>query len=379
MATGTKPGTTTPEITVTPGKRYGGYVGLDNQGDRTTGRGRVMMGGYANNLLGLGDQLRVDVLDAYEKSNLFNGAIDYSLLPGGGRGTRLGLNYSHLNYRYNLSGLAFKGHSDSVGLYVTQPWIRTARARVDVRLDAGQQFLKDEYPDLFAGLTPSGVTLGRKQVSLGALSVTGSVLDLPGGLTGFGVTGTLGNVSLRSDMSRELGAAANSGGQFSRFNFQVNHDQQMWGPFSLYVGLNGQVANHNLDASQKFLMGGPSAVRAYDIGDGTVDQGAVATAELRLRQGITAPAWAGNAPQVTVAAFYDQGWGEQYRNNTSSQGSRLAGDNHLNLAGAGMYLTLSSPGDYALTMTWAHRTGVAEPNAVHNDHDRFWLSAVKTF
>ena len=29
------------------------------------------------------------------------------------------------------------------------------------------------------------------------------------------------------------------------------------------------------------------------------------------------------------------------------------GDNHLNLAGAGMYLTLSSPGDYALTMTWA--------------------------
>ena len=62
MASGTKPGTTTPEITVTPGKRYGGYVGLDNQGDRTTGRGRVMMGGYANNLLGLGDQLRVDVL-----------------------------------------------------------------------------------------------------------------------------------------------------------------------------------------------------------------------------------------------------------------------------------------------------------------------------
>ena len=47
----------------------------------------------------------------------------------------------------------------------------------------------------------------------------------------------------------------------------------MWGPFSLYVGLNGQVASHNLDASQKFLMGGPSAVRAYDIGDGTVDQG----------------------------------------------------------------------------------------------------------
>lgn len=379
MASGTKSGTTTPEITLAPGKTYGAYVGLDNQGDRTTGRSRVMLGGYVNNLAGLGDQLRVDVLDAYEKSNLFNGAIDYSLLAGGAHGTRLGLNYSHLNYRYNLNRMQFKGYSDNAGVYVTQPWVRTARARVDVRLDAAQQRLTDNYPDLFSGLTASGGTRGRKLVSLGMLSVIGSVAGLPGGLTGFGASGTVGNVNLRSDMSRELGAAADSGGQFARFNFQVNHDQQIGGPLSLYVGVKGQVANHNLDASQKFLMGGPSAVRAYDIGDGSVDQGTVATAELRLRQGISAPAWAGSAPQVTLAAFYDQGWGEQYRSNLSSQGSRLARDNHLNLAGAGLYLTLSSPGDYALTMTWARRTGAADPNAVHNNHDRFWLSAVKTF
>ncbi|WP_227740053.1 POTRA domain-containing protein [Achromobacter xylosoxidans] len=379
MASGTKSGTTTPEITLAPGKAYGAYVGLDNQGDGTTGRSRVMLGGYVNNLAGLGDQLRIDVLDAYEKSNLFNGAIDYSLLAGGAHGTRLGLNYSHLNYRYNLNRMQFKGYSDNAGVYVTQPWIRTARARVDVRLDAAQQRLTDNYPDLFSGLTASGGTRGRKLVSLGTLSVIGSVAGLPGGLTGFGASGTVGNVNLHSDMSRELGAAADSGGQFARLNFQVNHDQQISGPLSMYVGVKGQVANHNLDASQKFLMGGPSAVRAYDIGDGTVDQGAVASAELRLRRGINAPAWAGSAPQVTLAAFYDQGWGEQYRNNLSSQGGRLARDNHLNLAGAGLYLTLSSPGDYALTMTWARRTGAADPNAVRNDHDRFWLSAVKTF
>ncbi|ECY4647105.1 ShlB/FhaC/HecB family hemolysin secretion/activation protein, partial [Salmonella enterica subsp. enterica serovar Eastbourne] len=73
MKTGRLQGTTTPEITLTPGQRFGGYVGLDNQGDPTTGRSRVMAGGYANNLLGLGDQLRVDLLDAYEKSDLLNG------------------------------------------------------------------------------------------------------------------------------------------------------------------------------------------------------------------------------------------------------------------------------------------------------------------
>ncbi|EJE2441408.1 ShlB/FhaC/HecB family hemolysin secretion/activation protein, partial [Salmonella enterica] len=90
MKAGSRQGTTTPEITLTPGQRFGGYVGLDNQGDPTTGRSRVMAGGYANNLLGLGDQLRVDLLDAWEKSDLFNGTLDYSLLAGGGYGTRVG-------------------------------------------------------------------------------------------------------------------------------------------------------------------------------------------------------------------------------------------------------------------------------------------------
>lgn len=380
MKAGSQQGTTTPEITLTPGQRFGGYVGLDNQGDPNTGRSRVMAGGYANNLLGLGDQLRVDVLDAFERSDLFSGSLDYSLLAGGAYGTRIGANYSHLNYRYNLNKLGFKGYSDNWGLYVTWPWIRTSRARVDVRLDGGQQFLTDNYPEVFA--TASGSPRGRKTVSQGTLSVTGSVAGLPGGLTGFALSGTTGNVDLRSDISRGFSRQAGSGGQFSRFNYQANHDQQVWGPLSVYSGVKGQVADGNLDSSQKFLMGGPSAVRAYDIGDGSVDQGLVGTAEVRSRWAIPVQRWPGNDPQLTVAAFYDQGWGQQYRNNRGTDGRPLAsGNNHniLNLAGAGLYATVADAGSYALTMTWAHRTGNADPNAVHDDHDRFWVSAVKTF
>ncbi|EAW8016980.1 ShlB/FhaC/HecB family hemolysin secretion/activation protein [Salmonella enterica] len=369
MTSGSQQGTTTPEITLTPGQRFGGYVGLDNQGDPTTGRSRVMLGGYANNLLGPGDQLRVDLLDAYEKSDLFNGSLDYSLLAGGGYGTRVGVNYSHLNYHYNLSGLGFNGYSDNWGLYVSQPWIRTSRARVDVRLDGGQQFLTDIYPDELGGK-------GRKQVSSGALTLAGSVADLPGGVTGFGLTGTTGNVDLRNGTARLWNQ---NSGQFARFNYQINHDQQVWGPFSVYAGVNGQLANNNLDASQKFLMGGPSAVRAYDIGDGSVDEGVVGTAEVRSHWSLPALAWLGNAPGLTLATFYDQGWGEQWRNNDNGRGGRLADSNNLNLAGAGLYATVADAGNYALTIIWAHRTGNADPNAVHDDHDRFWVSAVKTF
>ncbi|QMN53896.1 ShlB/FhaC/HecB family hemolysin secretion/activation protein [Citrobacter freundii] len=369
MKAGSQQGTTTPEITLTPGQQFGGYVGLDNQGDPTTGRSRVMVGGYANNLMGLGDQLRVDLLDAWEKSDLFNGSLDYSLLAGGAYGTRVGANYSHLNYRYNLNRLGFKGYSDNWGIYATQPWIRTSRARVDVRLDGGQQFLTDTYPEGLGGK-------GHKQVSAGALTLTGSVADLPGGVTGFGLTGTTGTVDLRNETSRLWNQ---NGGQFTRFNYQMNHDQQVWGPFSVYGGVKGQMANRNLDASQKFLMGGPSAVRAYDIADGSVDQGMVGTVEVRRLWALPLQAWAGRAPQVTVAAFYDQGWGEQYRNNDDGQGGHLANRNRMNLAGTGLYTTVADAGNYALTMTWAHRTGNADPNAVREDHDRFWVSAVKTF
>lgn len=380
LKSGSQPGTSAPEVTLTPGKRVGGYVGLDNQGDPTTGRSRVMAGVYANGLLGYGDQLRVDLLDAYEKSNLFNGSLDYSLLAGG-YGTRVGVSYSHLNYHYNFLQQGYNGYSDNWGVYVTHPWIRTARARVDVRLDAGQQFLTDKYPaQLFMGLGEEG----RKRVTLGSVTVSGSVAGVPGGVTGFSLQGTTGSLDYRNDLSRlinfsdELG----SSGQFARLNWGLNHDQQVWGPFSVYAGLNGQLANHNLDSSQKFLLGGPSAVRAYDIGTGSVDNGTVATGEVRWKHGLPQTrwtAWAGAAPSVTVAAFYDQGWGEQYAQNRSQSGGELAAHNHVNLAGAGLYTTVADAGNYALTLTWAHRTGDADPVSGLADRDRFWVSAVKSF
>ncbi|EAM7055000.1 ShlB/FhaC/HecB family hemolysin secretion/activation protein [Salmonella enterica] len=379
LKAGAVEGTSAPDINVRPGKRAGGYVGLDNQGDPATGRSRVMVGGYINNLTGLGDQLRVDVLDAWEKSDLFNGSLDYSLSVGG-YGTRVGASYSHLTYHYNFEQQGFNGYSDNWLLYVTRPWVRSARARVDVRLEGGQQFLTDKYPSrLFGEATGSE---GRKQASLGGLDVNGSVASTPGGLSAFDLRATVGNMDYRNDVARLMGFSEEAGtaGEFARLNYQVNHDQQILGPFSLYASLSGQMANHNLDTSQKFLLGGPSAVRAYDIGDGSVDEGNVLTAELRSHWDIPVHRWPGSHPGLTVAAFYDQGWGQQYGDNRNQATTgELTDHNRVNLAGAGLYATVSDAGNYALTMTWAHRTGNVDPVSGHDDRDRFWVSAIKTF
>lgn len=371
---GQKSGTSALDISVKPGKRLGGYVGLDNQGNTVTGRSRVMAGFYASELLGSGDQLRVDLLDAWENSDLFNGALDYSLLVGGA-GTRVGASYSHLNYHYNVNGLGFDGYSDNWGLYVTQPWIRTARARVDVRLDAGQQFMTDTYPQMFTIFT-SGERKGRKQVDYGSLSLLGSVASTPGGITAFNLQGTTGDMDYRNVTANFFNNSENDG-HFSRLNWLVSHDQQVWGPFSFYASLNGQTASRNLDSSQKFLMGGPGAVRAYDVGDGSVDTGNVMTAEVRSDWAIPVTRWLGNSPKLTLATFYDYGHGKQFKND---DGGRLAGnDNSFSLAGAGLYATVADANNYALTMTWAHRTGDVDPVSGSGDHDRFWVTAVKTF
>lgn len=385
LKSGSLSGTSSLNIEMKPGKRAGGYVGLDNQGDPTTGRSRVMAGMYASELFGYGDQVRVDLLDAYEKSNLFNGSLDYSLLTGG-YGTRVGVNYSHLNYHYNFMREGYKGYSDNWVLYVTHPWIRTARARVDVRGEGGQQYLTDKYPSLLSGNNIDNMSntseKGRKRVTLGSLSLAGSVADVPGGVTGFSIRGTVGTQDYRDDVARQMSFSQelDSSGQFARLNWVLNHDQQVWGPFSVYTGLNGQLANHNLDSSQKFLLGGPGAVRAYDVGAGSVDNGTVATGEVRWTHDISGLRRTGGEPSVTVAAFYDQGWGEQYAENRNQvSGGVIAPHNHVNLSGAGLYTTVAEAGSYALTLTWAHRTGNADPVSGLADRDRFWVSAVKSF
>ncbi|EHO4425345.1 ShlB/FhaC/HecB family hemolysin secretion/activation protein [Salmonella enterica] len=379
LTAGSKAGTTAPDIAVTPGKRVAGYLGLDNQGDPTTGRSRVLGGVVVNNLSGQGDRLRLDALDAWENSDLFNGMLDYSL-PVGGRGTRAGASYSHLNYRYDFMQMGYRGHSDNWQLYVTHPWVRTAQARVDIRLDGGQQYLTDKYPSALLG--DEGTT-GRKRVSLGSLGVTGSVAALPGGVTGFALQGTVGQTEYRNDVAQQIAFSreVGSGGAYSRLNWQLSHDQQVWGPLSVYGRLSGQQASHNLDSSQKFLLGGPAGVRAYDIGTGAVDNGILGTFELRATWPVPAAwRWTGTQPELTVATFYDQGRGEQFKSNDNRGGEgSLTARNRENLSGAGLYATLAARDNYALTLTWAQRTGQKDPVSGRSDNDQFWVSAVKMF
>lgn len=372
---GEKNGTTTVRVEARPGKRFGGYIGLDNQSAPSTGRSRVLAGVYANSLLGMGDQLRLDGSLGYEHGGLVNGRLDYSQLISG-YGTRAGMAYSRLDYQYDFVQQSFRGYSDTWEAYVIHPLVRTGQTQVNLRASAGQSFLTDKYPGAFA----QAGTEGRKSASTGTLGVAGSMVSVPGGVTGASLSVTAGKMHYRDDTARFWSGSDIRGteGSFVTFNYQLQHEQQIYAPLSGYVSLRGQETSTNLDASRKFLLGGPSAVRAYDVGAGAVDRGLIATAELKTTRTLPAMSWTGGSPFVTVGMFYDYGQGEQNRDNTAA-GVRLTDKNEVKLGGGGLYVTVGTPGNYAVTATWAHATSGKDPVSGVRDDDRIWLSAVRTF
>ncbi len=78
----------------------------------------------------------------------------------------------------------------------------------------------------------------------------------------------------------DAGNAATAG-QFHRFTLSGYHLGTMSAVDTLYTAINVQLAQHNLDSSQKLFVGGSSSVRAYDTASGSGDGGYVFNVEWR--------------------------------------------------------------------------------------------------
>lgn len=360
---GSQTGMTRIYADITPGQLATGYLGVDNQGNDYSGHNRLLAGGTLNNLAGWGDQLRADLILS-SSTDVFSGLLDYSF-PINSYATRAAINYSHLNY--TLTGpfevLDAHGHSDTWGINLRHPWIRNSQVRINANTGYYQARMRDSL-----------IMLPKQKRNLDAaeLGIDGGFSALPGGLSHFNFLGTAGHLSLDDEFSQSINTLTGISGSFARFNYRAGHDQGIGPYFSFFNQFTGQMASKNLDSSQKLLLGGPLAVRAYGIGDGAVDKGTIFTSELRTHWQPIFPVWAGVGNQITVAAFFDQGWGAYSRQPIEG----LSGNN-INTSGFGAYITFARPADYSLNMTWAHRTG--QTITRNQNNDQLWLSAYKMF
>jgi hemolysin activation/secretion protein len=173
--------------------------------------------------------------------------------------------------------------------------------------------------------------------------------------------------------SDELTAQTNGG--YSKLNYWFSRLQRLRSTTSLYVSLSGQMASKNLDSSEQFSLGGPTAVRAYPTGEAIGDQGILATLEGRWQF----------RENWQASVFYDRGQIRLHKNELLNQPSTTI-PNAYSLSGTGLGLDYARPGNLLLRAMLAKKLGT-NPGRDANDKDadgrdssiRVWIQAIKYF
>jgi hemolysin activation/secretion protein len=157
----------------------------------------------------------------------------------------------------------------------------------------------------------------------------------------------------------------------------VSRLQALTATTTAYFSFSGQAASKNLDSSEQFTLGGPTAVRAYPTGEAVGDEGWLLNAELR---------W-DFMPNWQLSGFIDHGRIQLHHSTwTGWQFGNADLPNAYSLSGAGVGLTYSRPGDLSVRMVVADAIGSNPGHGITgNNADnrpsrlRGWLQLVKTF
>ena len=237
-------------------------LAVNNHGSRGTDAAQVSGGVTFNNLTGHWDAL---VLTANLSEGTQFGRADYSLAVGD-RGWRLGINASSMRYHLtqdSFAALQGRGTADTIGLTASYPLARDTDFSLSLTASADGKHLVDH--------TVAGET-GDRQVRTATAGLQGDATgDI--GVTSFGVHLTTGHSDQRNPgaLAADVGRRDVQGG-FTKLGFSLNQLLPLGADWRLSAGLRGQIANTNLDSSERMSLGGPSAIRAYPTGEASGDE-----------------------------------------------------------------------------------------------------------
>lgn len=317
---GASVGTSELLIEVNPAAAFAGSMTLDNYGSRYTGEYRLGVNAVLNNPLDRGDQLIFNGLTA--GSGLSFGRLAYQM-PVGTDGLRLGVAYNNTQYKLGreFANLQATGTASSSTVFATYPLIRSPLKNLNITAALENKDLND--------VVNSTSTITNKKIWVSSLGLSGNRQDtfLGGGINSFDTTLVMGNLDIQSPSALNIdNSSAKTNGNYSRLAYGFSRLQRVSDSTLVYVSLNGQRAQQNLDSSEKFFLGGPTGVRAYPAGEASGDEGLKGALEIRYS---VSPNW-----QVTT--FYD--WGTVKTNKTPFG---TATSNSKNLAGAGFGINTS--------------------------------------
>ena len=354
-------GTSDLEVRVDPGARWATRTQADNEGNRYTGQVRASTDVSYFNPLNRGDAATASLLTSGQR--LTSGRIAYAT-PLGASGTRLSLALSGLQYKLGDSATALLAHGDAMTgtLLVTHP-LRLA-TDFSVRAEVQGERLK-----LSDRVDSTGIRSDRRINGL-SVRLRGEVKGTPGvsGEVSWLIDVTRGKRVLADATSAAADAATGrTAGSSGKMEGQVLVNQPLYPGATLSIALRGQRAQGNLDASQKFSLGGPNAVRAYEAGSLSGDSAYLMSVEWRQElPTLGIGAW-------QVAAFVDSG------QVTIHQRPWQAGLNTASLSGAGARVVWGHSTAWQARLTAAAPLGKVPEITGLKRSARVWAELVKDF
>lgn len=348
---------------------FSGYASLDNYGQRYSGVPEVGGGANLNDPTGAGDILSARVVHASRNDY---GWLTY-IRPVGSSGLKLGAALSGTRFSLccEFSPLDVKGFAEVATVNASYPLLRTR----DTSLYGSVAF---DAKRLYAEQTTG--TINDTRIRMVTFGLMGNHSDQwgGGGNNTYSLNFSLGDLHFKDDGSKKNDSLTRqSKGNFTKTAFTLNRLQTLTDAFSLYGALSGQVANSNLAGSEKFVLGGPTGVRAYPQGEAIGDEGMLLNLELRYKV----------LGGLTLSAFYDHGEIRQHQNTWSNWRSASEPPNQYGLNGAGMGLTWWSPaGTFYAQGAVAQVIGSNPGSNADGDNadgrqtrTRFWFQIVKYF
>ncbi len=348
---GRTPGTASLIVTPEAEARVSTRVELDTLGSRYTGVARLSGVTRVASPTGMGDALVVNALSSLS-GGLRYGGVSY-VLPVGARGLRLGASLARVAYQLDeddfpqdLNGTAVSGN-----LMALYPVVRSRNLNVFTQLSFEDKRFTDRQ---------DGLSARRKNSQDWQLSLLGDFRDRVGGgaINTFEVNWLQGRMHYENGIAPE-GLKLNFGKAtlgYSRLQNLVSNRLQF------YARYKGQLSTTSLDATERFAVGGPYAVRAFAPGDASADTGHVVTTELRF---LPPEAWFGRfSRELVFSAFYDWGHAKFSHDPARQPAGR---DNTATLSAHGVGVLWERPNDIAFRLNLAWR-GAGDAIADPKDH-----------
>jgi hemolysin activation/secretion protein len=362
---GSQPGTTKALLEVTEGKPYSISLDSDNHGSYSTGYYRIGSSLELYSPLHLGDifTLRAQTSFSGDTQTVQTG---YSL-PISGSGTKVGFNYSFVTYQLGESfkSLDASGDAHNFTLTVTQPLIRSRNIILNLSLSGEGKLLDDR--------TGSAGLKNQRHTTSGQAGISGVEMDtwLGGGSTSFSLNYTGGFVGIDDETTKindQSATGLHTNGSYNKLAMSLSRNQSLYKTLSFYTGVNGQWASTNLDSAEQFSLGGPSAVRAFPVSEGSGDLGFVYTAELRYLIAKLGPL----PGSLQLAVFVDHGYCMLHE-------KPIVADNKRNLTGAGFGVSWFDEGGFNVRTSVAWRTAGNATGQSEIDQPTVYFQAVKRF